>query len=55
MVAVIDWVPVDVQVAPVIEPLPPEELLLDDEPPLGVADAAFELLAVPLTVFLIQK
>ena len=44
-VAEIDTLPLDVQVAPVIALPPPE----------GVAEAAFELVATPLTVFLIQK
>jgi hypothetical protein len=51
--------PVDVQVAPVMVPPPLDELLelleLLDVPPVGVADAAFELLTTPFSVFLIQK
>ncbi len=51
-VALIDVVPVELQVAPVIAPPPPPP-----PPPLptGVADAVLEFVADPFTVFLIQK
>src|SRR5262245_10152963 len=56
-VALIETLPVEVQVAPVMLPPPPGGGGGGGvvPPPLGVAEAAFELVTTPLTVFLIQN